>query len=175
MKDVDGLHPFSAGQLYLDHPTLVPATPFGVMHLLNEYKIPIGGARAVVVGRSALVGKPMALLLLQANATVTICHSRTEDLARHTLDADLLVAAVGLPEVITADMVKQGATVIDVGITRTEVGLVGDVAEDVVEVAAFLTPVPGGVGPMTIAMLLRNTVRAARYQAQALAYPLVGR
>ena len=173
MKDVDGLHPFSAGQLYLDRPTLVPATPFGVMHLLNEYKIPISGSRAVVVGRSALVGKPMALLLLQANATVTICHSRTEDLARHTLDADLLVAAVGLPEVITADMVKQGATVIDVGITRTEAGLVGDVAEDVAEVAGFLTPVPGGVGPMTIAALLGNAVRAARYRRGVLAFPRI--
>ena len=111
MKDVDGLHPFSAGQLYLGRPTFVPATPLGVMHLLAEYKIPIAGPRAVVVGRSSLVGKPMAMLLLQANATVTICHSRTEDLARHTLDADILVAAVGLPGVITADMVKQGATV----------------------------------------------------------------
>ena len=173
LKDVDGLHPFSAGQLYLDSPTLVPATPFGVMHLLNEYKIPIAGSRAVVVGRSALVGKPMALLLLRSNATVTICHSRTADLARHTLDADLLVAAVGLPEVITADMVKQGATVIDVGITRTEAGLVGDVAEDVAEVAGFLTPVPGGVGPMTIAALLGNAVRAARYRRGVLAFPRI--
>ena len=173
MKDVDGLNPFSAGQLYLDRPTLVPATPFGVMHLLNEYKIPIAGSRAVVVGRSALVGKPMALLLLKANATVTICHSRTHDLARHTLDADLLVAAVGLPEVITADMVKQGATVIDVGITRTGAGLVGDVAEDVAEVAGFLTPVPGGVGPMTIAALLGNAVRAARYRRGVLAFPRI--
>ena len=172
-KDVDGLNPFSAGQLYLDRPTLVPATPFGVMHLLNEYKIPIAGSRAVVVGRSALVGKPMALLLLKANATVTICHSRTHDLARPTLDADLLVAAVGLPEVITADMVKQGATVIDVGITRTEAGLVGDVAEDVAEVAGFLTPVPGGVGPMTIAALLGNAVRAARYRRGVLAFPRI--
>jgi methylenetetrahydrofolate dehydrogenase (NADP+) / methenyltetrahydrofolate cyclohydrolase len=173
MKDVDGLHPFSAGQLYLGDQTLVPATPLGVMHLLNEYKIPIAGARAVVVGRSPLVGKPMALLLLQANATVTICHSRTEDLARHTLDADILVAAVGLPDVITADMVKQGATVIDVGITRTEAGLVGDVAEDVTKVAAFLTPVPGGVGPMTITALLGNAVRAARYRRGTLAFPSI--
>jgi methylenetetrahydrofolate dehydrogenase (NADP+)/methenyltetrahydrofolate cyclohydrolase len=171
MKDVDGLHPVSAGQLYLGRQTLVPATPLGVMHLLNEYKIPIAGARAVVVGRSPLVGKPMALLLLQANATVTICHSRTEDLLRHTLDSDLLVAAVGLPGVITADMVKQGATVIDVGITRTKAGLVGDVEEDVAEVAAFLTPVPGGVGPMTIAALLGNAVRAARYRRGTLAFP----
>jgi methylenetetrahydrofolate dehydrogenase (NADP+) / methenyltetrahydrofolate cyclohydrolase len=173
MKDVDGLHPFNAGQLYLGHETLVPATPLGVMHLLEEYRIPIAGARAVVVGRSALVGKPMALLLLQANATVTICHSRTQDLTRHTLDADLLVAAVGVPGVITADMVKQGATVIDVGITRTEAGLVGDVEADVAEEAAFLTPVPGGVGPMTIAALLGNTVRAARYRRGQLAFPRI--
>jgi methylenetetrahydrofolate dehydrogenase (NADP+) / methenyltetrahydrofolate cyclohydrolase len=173
MKDVDGLSPFSAGQLYLGRQTLVPATPLGVMQLLSEYRIPIAGSRAVVVGRSPLVGKPMALLLLQANATVTICHSRTEDLARHTLDADILVAAAGLPGVITADMVKQGATVVDVGITRTEEGLLGDVAKDVAEVAAFLTPVPGGVGPMTIAALLGNAVRAARYRSGRLAFPLI--
>lgn len=173
MKDVDGLSPFSAGQLYLGRQTLVPATPLGVMQLLNEYRIPVAGSRAVVVGRSPLVGKPMALLLLQANATVTICHSRTEDLARHTLDAEILVAAAGLPGVITADMVKPGATVIDVGITRTEAGLVGDVARDVPEVAGFLTPVPGGVGPMTIAALLGNAVRAARYRSGRLAFPLI--
>jgi methylenetetrahydrofolate dehydrogenase (NADP+)/methenyltetrahydrofolate cyclohydrolase len=143
------------------------------MHLLNEYRIPIAGERAVVVGRSPLVGKPMALLLLQANATVTICHSRTEDLARHTLDADLLVAAVGLPEIITADMVKQGATVVDVGITRTDSGLVGDAEPDVVEVAGHLTPVPGGVGPMTIAALLENSLRAARYRRGKLAFPRI--
>jgi methylenetetrahydrofolate dehydrogenase (NADP+) / methenyltetrahydrofolate cyclohydrolase len=173
MKDVDGLHPFSAGQLYLGRQTLVPATPLGVMHLLDEYGIPIAGQRAVVVGRSTLVGKPVALLLLQANATVTICHSRTEDLARHTLDADILVAAVGLPGVITADMVKQGATVVDVGITRTDAGVRGDVEGDVAEVAAFLTPVPGGVGPMTIAALLGNAVRAARYRRGKLAFPRI--
>ena len=172
VKDVDGMNPFSAGQLYLGRQTLVPATPLGVMELLNEYRIQIAGARAVVVGRSPLVGKPMAMLLLQANATVTICHSRTDDLARHTLDADLLVAAVGQPGVITAGMVKQGATVVDVGITRTDEGLLGDVERDVAEVAAFLTPVPGGVGPMTIAALLRNAVRAARYRGGALAFPL---
>jgi methylenetetrahydrofolate dehydrogenase (NADP+)/methenyltetrahydrofolate cyclohydrolase len=173
MKDVDGLHPFNAGQLYLGRETLVPATPLGVMHLLNEYKIPLAGVRAVVVGRSSLVGKPMAMLLLQANATVTICHSRTDDLARHTLAADLLVAAVGLPGVITTDMVKQGATVIDVGITRTDSGLVGDVEPDVANVAAYLTPVPGGVGPMTIAALLGNAVRAARYRRGKLAFPRI--
>jgi len=173
MKDVDGLHPFSAGQLYLGRQTLVPATPLGVMHLLDEYRIPIAGQRAVVVGRSALVGKPLALLLLQANATVTICHSRTEDLARHTLDADILVAAVGLPGVITADMVKQGATVVDVGITRTDAGVMGDVEADVADVASFLTPVPGGVGPMTIAALLGNAARAARYRRGKLAFPRI--
>jgi methylenetetrahydrofolate dehydrogenase (NADP+)/methenyltetrahydrofolate cyclohydrolase len=173
MKDVDGLHPFNAGQLYLGRETLVPATPLGVMHLLNEYEIPLAGVRAVVVGRSSLVGKPMAMLLLQANATVTICHSRTDDLAHHTSDADLLVAAVGLPGVIAADMVKQGATVIDVGITRTDSGLVGDVEPDVADVAAYLTPVPGGVGPMTIAALLGNAVRAARYRRGKLAFPRI--
>jgi methylenetetrahydrofolate dehydrogenase (NADP+)/methenyltetrahydrofolate cyclohydrolase len=173
MKDVDGLHPFSAGQLYLGRQTLVPATPLGVMHLLDEYGIPIAGQRAVVVGRSTLVGKPVALLLLQANATVTICHSRTEDLGGHTLEADILVAAVGLPGVITADMVKQGATVVDVGITRTDAGVRGDVEAGVAEVAAFLTPVPGGVGPMTIAALLGNAVRAARYRRGKLAFPRI--
>ncbi len=173
IKDVDGLHPFNAGQLYLARQTFVPATPLGVMHLLTEYRVQVAGARAVVVGRSALVGKPMAMLLLQANATVTICHSRTDDLARHTLDADLLVAAVGLPGVIRADMVKGGATVVDVGITRAEAGLVGDVEADVAEVAALLTPVPGGVGPMTIAALLGNAVRAARYRQGKLAFPLI--
>jgi methylenetetrahydrofolate dehydrogenase (NADP+)/methenyltetrahydrofolate cyclohydrolase len=173
MKDVDGLHPFSAGQLYLGRQTLVPATPLGVMHLLAEYRIPIAGQRAVVVGRSTLVGKPVALLLLQANATVTICHSPTEDLAGHTLDADILVAAVGLPGVITADMVKQGATVVDVGITRTDAGVRGDVEAAVADVAGFLTPVPGGVGPMTIAALLGNAVRAARYRRGKLAFPRI--
>jgi methylenetetrahydrofolate dehydrogenase (NADP+) / methenyltetrahydrofolate cyclohydrolase len=171
MKDVDGLGPFSAGQLYLGRQTLVPATPLGVMRLLDEYRIPIAGSRAVVVGRSPLVGKPLALLLLQANATVTVCHSRTGDLARQTLDADILVAAVGHPGLITADMVKQGATVVDVGITRTEAGLLGDVDSGVAELAAFLTPMPGGVGPMTRAALLENALRAARYRSGALAFP----
>ena len=143
------------------------------MKLIETTGIALRGKNAVVIGRSNNVGKPMAMLLLQANATVTICHSRTEDLARHTLDADLLVAAVGLPGVITADMVKQGATVIDVGITRTEAGLVGDVEQDVADVAAFLTPVPGGVGPMTIAALLGNAVRAARYRRGKLAFPRI--
>jgi methylenetetrahydrofolate dehydrogenase (NADP+) / methenyltetrahydrofolate cyclohydrolase len=173
MKDVDGLNPFSAGQLYLGRPTLVPATPLGVMSLLAEYDITTRGARAVVVGRSSLVGKPVAMLLLQANATVTICHSQTADLSRHTLEADILVAAVGSPGLITADMVKAGAAVVDVGITRTEDGLRGDVDRDVAATAGHLTPVPGGVGPMTIAALLENAVRAARYRNGALAFPSI--
>jgi methylenetetrahydrofolate dehydrogenase (NADP+) / methenyltetrahydrofolate cyclohydrolase len=173
MKDVDGLHPFNAGQLYLGRRTFVGGTPLGIMRLLDEYRVPVAGARAVVVGRSPIVGRPVAMLLLHANATVTICHSRTDDVARHTLDADILVAAVGIPRLLTADMVKQGATVIDVGINRTDAGIVGDVDLGVAEVAAFLTPVPGGVGPMTIALLLENAVRAARYRRGALAFPRV--
>ena len=171
VKDVDGFHPFNAGQLYLGRPTLVPATPRGVLTLLDEYKIPLDGARAVVVGRSDIVGKPMAHLLLQRNATVTICHSHTDDLARQTLDADVLVVAVGIAGLIGADMVKQGAAVVDVGQNRTEAGLVGDVDPGVAERAAFLTPVPGGVGPMTIASLLQNTVLAARFRRGLLAFP----
>jgi methylenetetrahydrofolate dehydrogenase (NADP+)/methenyltetrahydrofolate cyclohydrolase len=171
VKDVDGFHPFNAGQLYLGRPTLVPATPLGIMALLVEHRIPLEGAEAVVVGRSDIVGKPIAHMLLQANATVQICHSRTVDLPRHTLEADVLVVAVGSPEVVTQDMVKVGSAVVDVGINRTEEGVVGDVAPEAAEVAAFLTPVPGGVGPMTIAMLLRNTVKAARYRRGLLAFP----
>jgi methylenetetrahydrofolate dehydrogenase (NADP+)/methenyltetrahydrofolate cyclohydrolase len=174
-KDVDGFHPFNAGQLYLGRPTHVPATPLGVMTLLAEYEIPLDGARAVVVGRSTIVGKPVAHLLLQAHATVTICHSHTDDLARETLDADVLVAAAGVPEIVTADMVKAGSAVVDVGINRTDQGIVGDVDPDAATRAAFLTPVPGGVGPMTIAMLLQNTVRAARYRRGLLAFPATRR
>ncbi len=170
-KDVDGLTPRNAGLLYLGHNAHVGATPLGVMQLLNEYRVATVGARAVVVGRSPIVGKPVALLLLQANATVTVCHSRTDDLARHTLDADILVAAVGVPHLITRELVKAGATVIDVGITRTDAGLVGDVDPGVAEVAAYLTPVPGGVGPMTRAMLLASTVKAARYRRGLLPFP----
>jgi len=171
VKDVDGFHPFNAGQLYLGRPTHVPATPLGVLALLAEYRIPLDGARAVVVGRSTIVGKPVAHLLLQAHSTVTICHSHTDDLARHTLDADVLVVAAGVPEVVSADMVKAGSAVVDVGINRTEGGLVVDVDPDAAARAAFLTPVPGGVGPMTIAMLLQNTVRAARFRRGLLAFP----
>ena len=170
-KDVDGFHPFNAGQLYLGRQTLVPATPLGVMAMLAEHQIELDGARAVVIGRSDIVGKPMAHLLMQANATVTICHSHTKDLARHTLDADVLVAAVGVPAMVSPDMVKTGGVVIDVGINRTDAGLVGDVDPGAAEVARYLTPVPGGVGPMTIACLLENAVRCARYRRGELAYP----
>jgi len=163
-KDVDGIHPLNAGRLYLGRPTLVPGTPLGIMRMLDEYEIPLEGARAVVVGRSAIVGKPMAHLLLQRNATVTICHSRTRNLERHTLDADVLVAAVGRLHLISADMVKAGSTVIDVGMNRDESSrkVLGDVDPGAMERAAYMTPVPGGVGPMTIAMVLQNAVTAAR-------------
>jgi methylenetetrahydrofolate dehydrogenase (NADP+)/methenyltetrahydrofolate cyclohydrolase len=171
VKDVDGFHPASAGHLLQGEPTFVAATPAGIMEILRAYEIPLLGARAVVVGRSNIVGKPMALLLLGEHATVTVCHSRTRDLAAVVREADVVVAAVGRAGMVTRDMVKEGAAVVDVGINRVEGKVVGDVAEDVGEVAGFLTPVPGGVGPMTIASLLRNTVRAARYQAGLLAFP----
>ena len=161
-KDIDGLHPFNAGSLYLGRPRLVPGTPLGIMRMLAEHEIELRGARAVVVGRSNIVGKPIAHLLLQAHATVTICHSRTVDLQRHTLDADVLVAAAGQMHLVTADMVKAGAVVVDVGIHRTDDGLFGDVDPGAAEIASHITPVPGGVGPMTIAMVLQNTVTAAR-------------
>jgi methylenetetrahydrofolate dehydrogenase (NADP+)/methenyltetrahydrofolate cyclohydrolase len=170
-KDVDGLHPFNAGQLYLGEPTYVGGTPLGVIALLDEYGIGLAGARAVVVGRSAIVGKPMAHLLLQANATVTICHSQTVDLGAHTRGADVLVVAVGHVGLVTPEMVKPGAAVVDVGMNRTEDGLRGDVDPAVADVAGYITPVPGGVGPMTIATLLRNAVRAARYRQGVLAFP----
>jgi methylenetetrahydrofolate dehydrogenase (NADP+)/methenyltetrahydrofolate cyclohydrolase len=170
-KDVDGLHPWNAGQLYLGRPTLVGATPVGVLALLDEHRVELDGAHAVVVGRSAIVGKPVAHLLLQRNATVTMCHSHTRDLARHTLDADVLVVAVGVPAFISPDLVKLGAAVIDVGISRTEAGVVGDVDPGAADVAAYLTPVPGGVGPMTIACLLENAVRCARFRRGELAFP----
>jgi methylenetetrahydrofolate dehydrogenase (NADP+)/methenyltetrahydrofolate cyclohydrolase len=171
VKDVDGFHPVNAGLLYLGTPGHVPATPLGIMELLAASSIAVAGSRAVVIGRSAIVGKPAAHLLLQANATVTICHSRTVELGRHTLDADILVAAVGVPALVSADMVGSGATVIDVGMNRTDAGLVGDVDPGVLDVAGHMTPVPGGVGPMTIALLLRNAVRAARFRRGLLAYP----
>ncbi|HVM57862.1 MAG TPA: bifunctional methylenetetrahydrofolate dehydrogenase/methenyltetrahydrofolate cyclohydrolase FolD [Gaiellaceae bacterium] len=171
-KDIDGLHPMNAGRLALGRPALVPGTPMGIMRMLAEYEIPVKGANAVVVGRSNIVGKPMAQLLLRGHATVTICHSRTVDLAAHTLEADILVAAVGKLHVITPEMVKPGATVIDVGMNRTDDGLFGDVDPAAAERAAFITPVPGGVGPMTIAMVLQNTVAAARARRIPLAKPV---
>jgi methylenetetrahydrofolate dehydrogenase (NADP+)/methenyltetrahydrofolate cyclohydrolase len=170
-KDVDCFHPLNAGQLYLGHPTFLPATPAGIMELLRDHAVDLDGVRAVVVGRSQIVGKPVAHLLLGAHATVTICHSHTADLAAHTREADVLVVAAGKAEVVTADMVKPGAAVVDVGVNRTETGVVGDVDGAAVEVAGYLTPVPGGVGPMTIAMLLRNTVLAARSRRHLLAFP----
>lgn len=163
-KDVDGLHPYNLGLLVLSRPALVPCTPQGVMRILEHYDIATSGKRAVVVGRSFLVGRPLAMLLGMkgVDATVTMAHSRTSDLPAVTREADILVAAVGRAQMIGADWVKPGATVIDVGINRTEDGLVGDVDFDAVsEVAGAITPVPGGVGPMTVAMLMKNTLTAA--------------
>ncbi len=163
-KDVDGFHPVSMGKLLAGQPEMVPCTPKGVMHLLDITGVDLEGKEAVIVGRSNIVGKPQALLLLYENCTVTLCHSRTADLSAHTSRADILVSAVGVPGLITADMVKEGSVVIDVGINRLDDGsLAGDIAYDEVkEVAGAITPVPGGVGPMTIAMLLSNTVEASR-------------
>jgi methylenetetrahydrofolate dehydrogenase (NADP+) / methenyltetrahydrofolate cyclohydrolase len=172
IKDVDGFHPFNAGQLYLGEPTHVPATPLGILALLDEYDVELEGADAVVIGRSQIVGKPVAHLLLQRNATVTLCHSRTKDLAGRARQADVLVVATGQAGLVHAEDVKPGAAVVDVGINRTETGIVGDVDPAAAERAGRITPVPGGVGPMTIAMLLRSTVRAARYRKGLLAYPL---
>jgi methylenetetrahydrofolate dehydrogenase (NADP+)/methenyltetrahydrofolate cyclohydrolase len=165
-KDVDGLTPISAGLLAKGRPGLRPCTPLGVMELLRRHDVELKGAEAVVVGRSELVGKPVAALLLAQHATVTICHSRTRDLAEVCRRADVLIAAVGVPGLVHGDWVKDGAVVIDVGINRTEAGLTGDVEfEGAAGRARLITPVPGGVGPMTIAMLLRNTLEAARAQA----------
>jgi len=167
-KDIDGLTAVSAGLLALGRDGLRPCTPSGVMELLSQAGASLEGAEAVVVGRSNLFGKPMAQLLLEANATVTICHSRTRDLAAVCRRADVLIAAVGSAQMVKADWVKPGAIVIDVGMNRTNAGLVGDVDFDAVKVvAAAITPVPGGVGPMTIAFLLRNTLKAARIQRAA--------
>jgi methylenetetrahydrofolate dehydrogenase (NADP+)/methenyltetrahydrofolate cyclohydrolase len=165
-KDVDGLTPISTGLLTKGRPGLRPCTPAGVMELLRRHDVALEGAEAVVIGRSDLVGKPLSAMLLAANATVTVCHSRTHDLPAEARRADVLVAAVGRPKFVQGDWVKEGAVVIDVGINRTDDGLVGDV--DFAPAAArarLITPVPGGVGPMTIAMLLRNTLHAARAQA----------
>ncbi len=167
-KDVDGLTPLSAGRLAKGTPGLRPCTPLGILYLLDLHGVVLEGAEVVVVGRSDLVGKPVAALLLGRHATVTICHSRTRDLPSVCARADVLVAAIGRPRTIGAEHVKPGAAVIDVGINRTDAGLVGDVDFDAVsERAGLITPVPGGVGPMTPAMLLRNTVEAARLQLEA--------
>jgi len=160
VKDVDGLHPFNAGRLSLGVPIVKPCTPAGILELLRRYEVPVEGRRAVVVGRSNIVGKPVSLLLLQANATVTICHSRTADLRSVCREADVLVSAVGKTFYIEPDWVKTGAAVIDVGVNRLDGKVVGDVHPDVAEVAGWLTPNPGGVGPMTRAMLVRNTYDA---------------
>jgi methylenetetrahydrofolate dehydrogenase (NADP+)/methenyltetrahydrofolate cyclohydrolase len=163
-KDVDGFHPYNRGELVAGNPLYVPCTPRGIMELISHTGIELAGKEAVVVGRSNIVGKPTALLLLAQNATVTICHSRTKNLSTVTGRADVLIAAVGKTRMIKADMVKEGAVVIDVGVNRLENGkLAGDVAFDEVAVkASYITPVPGGVGPMTIAMLMKNTLDAAR-------------
>ncbi len=171
-KDVDAFHPENVGLMAQGRPRFLPCTPHGVQQMLARHQIPVSGRHVVIVGRSEIVGKPLAMMLMQrhsplgasaANATVTVCHSRTHDLARLTREADILVAAIGVPRFITSDMVRPGATVIDVGINRTDDGLVGDVDfAQVKSVAEHITPVPGGVGPMTIAMLLQNTLTAAR-------------
>jgi methylenetetrahydrofolate dehydrogenase (NADP+)/methenyltetrahydrofolate cyclohydrolase len=167
-KDVDGFHPINVGMLHLGRPSLVPCTPAGVIRLIESTGQSIEGKHAVVIGRSDIVGKPVAALLLQRHATVTICHSRTSDLAAVAREADILVAAIGKARFVTADMIKPGAIVIDVGINRVDGKLAGDVDFQAVrEVAGWITPVPGGVGPMTIAMLMRNTVTAAQRRMAA--------
>jgi methylenetetrahydrofolate dehydrogenase (NADP+) / methenyltetrahydrofolate cyclohydrolase len=162
-KDADGLHPMNLGRLVLGETGPLPCTPVGILELLRRYDVPIAGAGVTVVGRGITVGRPLGLLLTRRseNATVTLCHTGTEDLAAETRRADIVVAAAGNPALITPDMIKPGAAVLDVGITRTDQGLVGDVHPDVRETAGYLAPMPGGVGPMTIAMLLTNTVDAA--------------
>lgn len=162
-KDADGLHPVSLGRLVLGIPAPLPCTPRGIVALLRAYDVPINGAQVVVVGRGITVGRPLGLLLTRRteNATVTLCHTGTKDLKSYLRSADIIVAAAGVPHLITADAIKPGAAVLDVGITRTEAGLIGDVAPNVAEVAGFLAPMPGGVGPMTRAMLLQNVVEAA--------------
>ena len=168
IKDVDAFHPVNVGKIMVGDFDFVPCTPAGVMELIAESGIDVAGKECVVVGRSNIVGKPQAMLLLHKNGTVTICHSRTKDLAAKTREADILVVAVGIPNFVTGDMIKPGAVVIDVGINRVaEKKLVGDVEFETAEkVAGAITPVPGGVGPMTIAMLMKNTVKAAIVQAE---------
>lgn len=166
-KDVDGFHPVNVGKLWSGQPSLVPCTPLGIIRLLDEAGVEIEGKKAVVIGRSDIVGKPVAALLLQRNATVTVCHSRTVDLRQECRSADILVVAVGKPSFVPGDWVKPGSVVIDVGVNRVDGKLVGDVNfDEASEVADMITPVPGGVGPMTIAMLLANTVQAAKLSHQ---------
>ena len=164
LKDVDGFHPYNVGRMVSNLDAFLPATPFGVMRMFQEYGIELSGKNVVVIGSSDIVGKPMASLLINAKATVTVCNSRTKDLKAHTLAADIVVIAVGVPFLLKADMVKDGAVVIDVGINRLETGkLVGDADfESLKDKCSHLTPVPGGVGPMTIGMLLKNTIKAAK-------------
>ncbi|MBV9204791.1 MAG: bifunctional methylenetetrahydrofolate dehydrogenase/methenyltetrahydrofolate cyclohydrolase [Actinobacteria bacterium] len=166
-KDADGLHPVNLGKLVLNQPGPLPCTPRGITELLRRYDVPIGGADVTVVGRGITVGRTLGLLLTRRteNATVTLCHTGTRDLAAHTAAADIVVVAAGRPGLLTADMIRPGAAVVDVGITRTDAGLVGDVAPDVAEAAGWLAPMPGGVGPMTRAMLLANVVEAAEASA----------
>ncbi len=162
LKDVDAFHPVNVGHIMIGNYTFLPCTPAGVMEILKYYNISVSGKKCVIIGRSNIVGKPMAMLLLKENGTVEICHSKTDDLKKETLSADILIAAVGVPKFVKADMVKDGAVVIDVGINRDENNkLCGDVDfSDVSEKAGFITPVPGGVGPMTVTMLLENTIKA---------------
>jgi methylenetetrahydrofolate dehydrogenase (NADP+)/methenyltetrahydrofolate cyclohydrolase len=170
VKDIDGLGPFNLGQLVEGRSGHVAATPAGCMTLLAEYGVELEGKRAVVIGRSVLVGKPVALLLLQENATVTVCHSRTRDLTAHTRAADVIVAAVGVRHLVTPDMIKRGAVLVDVGQVVVDGKLSGDIDPACAAHASLITPVPGGVGPMTIASLLENTVRAARYRRGELVF-----
>ncbi|GAA1437705.1 bifunctional methylenetetrahydrofolate dehydrogenase/methenyltetrahydrofolate cyclohydrolase [Nocardiopsis tropica] len=169
VKDADGLQPVNLGKLVLMEEAPLPCTPRGIVELLRRYEVPLRGAEVVVVGRGVTVGRPLGLLLTRRseNATVTLCHTGTRDLAAHTRNADIVVAGAGVPGLITGDMVKPGAAVLDVGVSRTEAGLVGDVAPDVADVAGYLSPNPGGVGPMTRAMLLVNVVEAAERRAAA--------
>lgn len=166
-KDVDGFNPVSMGKLCLNQDTFVSCTPYGIMKMFETYNIEIKGKHAVILGRSNIVGKPMALNLLNRDATITICHSKTKKLSEITKQADILISAIGKKNFVTADMVKPGAVVIDVGINRTEDGLFGDVDfENVKEKTSYITPVPGGVGPMTVAMLMNNVVKAAKQQQE---------
>ena len=167
-KDVDGFHPFNMGRVFANLESFVPATPMGILTLLKHYKIPLQCKNVVIVGASNIVGKPLGALFLNENATITLCHIYTQDLAKHTKEADILCVAVGKPNLITKDMVKEGAIVVDIGISRLQDGrIVGDVDfENVAPLCAFITPVPGGVGPMTIASLLQNTLKAAKIRGK---------